>query len=296
MKRRAAYREAGHKQAIKRHRGTELERKSIPKPAANLKWLVLIVLAVAFFFPVLIAIAFVTSEVAWPPGRDIYLAAALAILGVAVGVAGYYFIGRRRRKVIRGAILGADLATVERLLRKQPSLSRTIYEPGHTLLHDVASYARIRGCGFASTAADLLLDAGADIDAVNQRGETALHIVCSDNTSDMDTARFLVSRKADLNILGSEGLSAFHLIVGICSQTRAPDLVEFCIAHGADVNLRTGNQKNRRYAAAASTPLHFAAYKLGMGPKDSEVIRLLLKYGADPKLKDASGTLPCKVS
>ncbi|KAK3395314.1 hypothetical protein B0H63DRAFT_492216 [Podospora didyma] len=77
---------------------------------------------------------------------------------------------------------------------------------------------------------DILLNKGADINALDSTGRSALH--CAVEGERMDAVTLLVERGADVNILDGKGLSALHFAV----EKGMEDAVVLFIEQGADPN------------------------------------------------------------
>jgi tankyrase len=96
----------------------------------------------------------------------------------------------------------------------------------------------------------------------------------------------LMKAGADVHETDKNGVTPLHHAV----RFRSPAAVEFLLEHGANVN-----QVCKR---SGSTPLHRAVTSTGApgtsGKQEEakEIIKLLLKFGADPKLKNKAGKTP----
>lgn len=89
-----------------------------------------------------------------------------------------------------------------------------------------------------------LTEGGADPNARNQAGDTALHLAASRDRKKI--AAVLIRSGAKVNVKNKQGWTALHVAWG-------PEVAHLLIAHGADVNARDRNH---------STPLHVA---MGIG-------------------------------
>jgi len=123
--------------------------------------------------------------------------------------------------------------------------------------------------------AKLLIENGADIDAINIFGETPLLTAVSfDNPI---VAQLLIENGADINTKDKEG-KTFLYIAASNSRTKMTNLL---IENGADVNSK--NKDGR-------TPLFSAANASRM-----DLVQLLIENGADVNAKDKDGETPLSV-
>lgn len=123
----------------------------------------------------------------------------------------------------------------------------------------------------------LLLERGCDPNAVTENGTTALHYACSKNH--VETARLLLQHKADTSICDNYGQSPLHRAASkgnskivdllLSEYKAAPNLTDVC-----------GN-----------SPLHMACEE-----ERIDTCKLLLKYKADPYLKNKEGKTPVDFS
>ena len=134
--------------------------------------------------------------------------------------------------------------------------------------------AALRNCrDNALTLTQLLIDAGADINLQNQRGETALSIAmyyC------VDAVSFLLQRGADPNIADRRGDTVLHDLAR-AHPARVETLLGEFLAAGADIN-----QQNR----SGQTPLIRSTF--GSAAR-LVTAAALLDRGADPNLQDGRG-------
>lgn len=116
------------------------------------------------------------------------------------------------------------------------------------------------------SAAQLLLDHGAHIDARGYREGSALCVAAG--RGEVEFVRLLLERGADLEI--SEQRTALHQAV----MNRHKDVALLLLVHGAEVNVHD--------QTVGMTPLHTAAQK-----GDVDIIELLLNHGADVTAEDS---------
>lgn len=157
----------------------------------------------------------------------------------------------------------------------------------------------------AIDAAEVLLEAGADVNETLADGTSALVLAVMSARYEM--AAFLLDHGADPNA-AAQGWAALHQIVwtrrpnrGFNTVFQAPrggvdslSLVEKLLAHGADINARVTARRVPRTVTGrnllrvtGTTPLFLAAHRV-----DVDLIRLLLQSGADPLLPNEDGTTP----
>ncbi len=118
-----------------------------------------------------------------------------------------------------------------------------------------------------------LLDGGADANAMNDHGASAIHIAAQGK--DNEIIDILIARKADVNVMTEDGLTALHF----AARLGYVDAINTLIKDGANVNI-TGIRYKR-------TAMHYAA---DQGHTSS--VQALLKAGSDKNIKDISGSTP----
>ena len=129
--------------------------------------------------------------------------------------------------------------------------------------------------------ADLLLDAGADIEGAAGNGASPL--VVATHSGQFTFARRLLERDADPNAIGA-GYNALHAAI----LRGDPDMVNALLAHGAGPNVRLQRPTPVQRASedwALKTPLVGATpYWLAAYFREPEIMRALVQGGADPAL------------
>jgi ankyrin repeat protein len=121
----------------------------------------------------------------------------------------------------------------------------------------------------------LLLDHGANLNACDKSGNTALHFAASEGH--LEAARMLLERGADVNSQNDEGLAPLQR----ASQGQHEghrDIIRLLLDHGADLGARDNS---------GNSALHFAAFE-----GHFEVAHLLLERGADVNSQNGEGLAP----
>ncbi|WP_168464173.1 ankyrin repeat domain-containing protein [Wolbachia endosymbiont of Ctenocephalides felis wCfeT] len=121
---------------------------------------------------------------------------------------------------------------------------------------------------------ELLIENDADVDAINNNGETCLHIAAT--TSNIKVVRFLVKEKnADVNARDHDGNTPLYVAAGRPDK----EVAEFLIEEGADVSAKNN---------CGETPLHKAVKRSRI-----EVVKFLVKEkNADVNARDKYGNTP----
>ena len=142
---------------------------------------------------------------------------------------------------------------------------------GFSPLHLAAAHRGVR-------VVELLLEFGADVDAVNSAGETPLIYAAGAGAgldSNSPSLERLLSAGADINATQEYGQSALH----VAALAGKPDALATLLEH--EPVLETGDSGGR-------TALHYAAIQTAT----AEPVRLLLGAGLDPNATSTDGTTP----
>jgi len=116
----------------------------------------------------------------------------------------------------------------------------------------------------------LLLDQGADVNAKDKAGQTALYVAVQQNKN-TDSIKLLLDKGADINTKDKVGRTALHIAV----QYKSIDSVKCLLDEGADINTKN---------MFGQTALHIAVEY-----KSVDIIKLLLGEGADINIQDEDG-------
>ena len=128
----------------------------------------------------------------------------------------------------------------------------------------------------ARSVAKVLVEAGAYIQAADSSGRRPLHLAAFENSS--ATAKFLIEAGADVEAVDLCRERPLHWAAWNNAAAAAKVLIEA----GAEVNVT--NEK-------AEAPLHIAAER-----GRAKIVRVLLGAGADPHLCDSSGKTPLELA
>jgi len=193
----------------------------------------------------------------------------------------------------------ADEAKAVRLVRAAPEIAqmrvtrerlvKDVHQlyAGDTALHLAA--AALRPLAVAA-----LIDAGADANARNRRGATALHYACDarpagktwNPAAQRSVIDLLLDAGSDIEHKEKAGAAPLHRAV----RARSPQAVRCLLERGARVDATHGRQR--------TTSLHLATHSTGASgtrgtrAEQQQIVRLLLQHGANPRAKDARGNAP----
>jgi ankyrin repeat protein len=146
---------------------------------------------------------------------------------------------------------------------------------GYTALHAAAVQREVR-------IVELLLAAGADVNARTKDNVTPLMSSVGSPYSDPSVSLALIRAGADVNVADREGRTALW----IATTDSTPEVMEDLLKRHADPNVQPTT-----LGPSGDTPLHMAA----MNGLQGEV-ELLLRYGADPSIRNANGETPAEVA
>ena len=142
---------------------------------------------------------------------------------------------------------------------------------------DTSDIKPYRACSIETVQA--IIGHGADVNAMNNRYQTALWLACSDGQNEL--AKTLLHTGADPNIANKDGESSLHsAIYGYCNTNVLKEIID----HGAHVNAARNDGATALVLACSTAKSH--------------LVTLLLKVGADPNIADADGdtSLQCAIT
>jgi ankyrin repeat protein len=158
-------------------------------------------------------------------------------------------------KALIAATRSQDLTHLRKMVGANPRLVRGQDAGGSTPLHHAAAFGNVG-------AIQVLLKAGADVNARNNRGATPLHW----SAADAEKTRLLLDKGARINTQTETGRTALYLAA---SQSGREDVVRVLLDGGADPNLSTLPGRTPLMAASAEGEV--------------TAMQLLLEKGANPK-------------
>jgi ankyrin repeat protein len=162
-------------------------------------------------------------------------------------------------------IMQGDNEQLARQVKLNPRRSSSIRDVwGATPLHWAATFGNIE-------AIRVLLEAGADVDAVCKRGRSVLHWAV--RTESVQCCKILVDAGANVNILDSEGLTVLMSLMGLASDP--DDIMDILLEAGVDVDVQNHT---------GMTALMSAAQRYS-----PDACAKILNYGANLELRDHVG-------
>ena len=133
----------------------------------------------------------------------------------------------------------------------------------------------------SAEAINLLLDKGADINAIDNEGNTALHIAVKQNK--IELAKVLIRNGANIESKTETGFISIHL----ATRNGNWEIVKLLIANGCDVNAVDGDE---------STALHYCELFFCEDKREKmvfiKIAELLLASGANLHVRDAINRTP----
>ncbi len=151
------------------------------------------------------------------------------------------------------------------ILNANPDIVKYKDEFGSTLLLEIIADAN-------KYIIERIVKLGADINVVDDEGMTLVHILIEKRKNiDLDKVQLILNYGFNIELSGFNGWRPIHKAV----FHKCYDVVRFLVENGADINARTES-------CHMKTPLMIAANN-----NDLEMIKLLIKMGADYNLKDS---------
>ena len=190
---------------------------------------------------------------------------------------------KTEEKQILVACYQGNVAKVKSLLSQNANLAKTTDFDGAEW--EKGSSTLTLACGGGSLEiVKLLVNAGADLDAVGKDGTALLSASFS---GQLDIVRYLLDRGADPNKESESGESALHA----AALRGHVDVCNLLVLKGAEINAQTTQGTTDLISTSppvcGETPLHLAVAK-----GSTDVVSLLLQKGADKEVTDHIGQKP----
>jgi len=185
---------------------------------------------------------------------------------------------------LQWAVFNGDVAEVKRLLAAGADVS-------------LANHYGASPMGLAAEVGNteilrLLLKAGADANSPNQDGQTALLSVA--RTGNLEAARLLMEFGARIDARETFGGQTALMWA---SARRHPEMMEFLISKGADINARGTDRNYQRHVTAEGRPKNldsggFSPLLYAARENCMACVKVLLDHRADIDLPDPDGVTP----
>ena len=169
----------------------------------------------------------------------------------------------------RTALIGIPSYEAAKLLIDLGADVNAIGDSGESALHFVSDIE----------IAKLLIDMGLNANARTEHGNNPLHCYYEDTPSNLDILAYLIESGADVNAVNDDGETPLHRMVGYNHF----DQVELLLMEGANVNTQDID---------SNSPLHSAAWH---GEDGIELAKLLISNGADINASNGRGWTPLDV-
>ena len=172
------------------------------------------------------------------------------------------------------AVIEKDTAKINQLL--QSGIDINIQHPtsGTTVLMIASSYY------YYDDMVKFLIRNGAKLNMQDSEGKTALIWAASNS---LPNAKILVANGADVNIAANDGMTPFlQATLGVSSGKVTLEMCDLLRKKGADINAAL-----TKPSAVGWTALHYAAIN-----GDVELVKYLIKYGADINKATGEGSTP----
>ena len=173
------------------------------------------------------------------------------------------------------ALMYATKADIVTMLLQAGANAKAIAKDGTTpLMHSYKSYGMLEAYLFGSDKIinpesqiiQILIDAGTDVNAQNDTGETALYL--ASRGGDLESVKCLIAAEANVNTKTKYGETPLH-------AAKSAEITKALLAAGADA---------KAIDSYNHTPLHYTS--------NADMARALLEAGAEVDAKDEFGSTP----
>ena len=189
------------------------------------------------------------------------------------------------------AVKGGSISCIELLIdngavvNSRNSLARDFM--GNTTLHAAVRWDRDEDPRL--DVARTLISLGVDIDAQNQKGQTALGEACQSTAPKFAIAKLLIEKGANVNSADSTGRS----ILTDSIRGNNEQIVQMLLSKGANPNIQDSAGRNAYHEAAKQAASLFNDPTAEVKRKQSmDIIRMVRDAGANPLARDRAGNTP----
>ncbi len=172
-----------------------------------------------------------------------------------------------------------DLARVRALIESNPSLLEAKDRAGSTPL--IRACLNFQTFGRQVEVAKFLIEAGADVNVINNYQANALLRASVGRGPDYDLIKLLVSKGADVNVQGYNGITALHWAVKYNDLKTA----KFLLKSGANINISNDYNGPISTSTISGTVLQVAINY----SQSNEMVKLIIENGAKLSIKDSQG-------
>lgn len=159
-----------------------------------------------------------------------------------------------------------------------------VNDKGRTALHEMMLNEDCSGTAF-----NKIITAGADINALDEADKTPLHLFFEvSHNHYMIPVSLLINNGADIHAQDNKGNTPFHIAITSKSFLYKLKTLTYLLDNGAGINTPNND---------GDTPLHFLArYNIYDMSDHRETVELLLTRGANKNLKNKKGQLPLHIA
>jgi ankyrin repeat protein len=172
------------------------------------------------------------------------------------------------------AVIEKDTIKIEQLLQSGVDINIQHPTSGTTVLMIASSYY------YYDDIVEYLIRKGAKLDLQDNEGKTALLWAASNS---LPNAKILVANGAKINVAANDGMTPFlQATLGVSSGKVPIELCDLLRKKGANINAALTKKSAKGWNA-----LHYAAIN-----GDSELVKYLIKYGANVNKSTGEGSTP----